>query len=639
MKAKLFFFLFLLYSMAGNAQVGIGTAAPHSSAQLEITSTNKGLLIPRVTQANLPASPATGLLVYQTDGTSGFHYYNGVVWQRLSTGSGWGLTGNTIGGSNFLGTLNNEALRFKVNNQTAGVVGDAGSNTSLGYLSLGSLTTGMNNTALGHSSLSNLKTGIANTAISFHALVNTLDGSFNTAVGAGALINNISGSNNTAIGYASGPSEPDLRNTTTIGYTATASKSNSLILGGTGVNAVQVGVGTTSPQANALLDLSSTNKGLLIPRVTQANRPNPPVGSEALGLLIYQTTITPGFHYWDGTAWQQLGNAWGLNGNTATAASFVGTTNDQPLRFRVNGQPAGFVATPATNNVGLGIYSLGALTSGTGNTAHGSWSLTNNTSGFNNTGMGQGALNQTTSGYNNTAVGFNALFNNTTGRDNTALGVDAGPASGSTGLFNTTALGIGATVTANNQVRIGNTSVNSIGGYAAWSNLSDIRYKKNIQPQGHGLDFIMALEPIMYQMDVKKLNQHLYGSKADSLYRESNYRKSATQKESIVYSGFSAQQVEQAAKKVGYNFSGVHRPETENDHYTLEYATFVVPLVKAVQEQQSEIEHLKTEVKKAEALQMEIRRINDQNAQLKQEIEEIKQREKRVLELLEKLEK
>ena len=65
---------------------GIGTTAPNVSSLLEIKSTTKGLLIPRMTtkQKNLIASPALGLLVYQTDSTTGFYYYNGTSWKAIA---------------------------------------------------------------------------------------------------------------------------------------------------------------------------------------------------------------------------------------------------------------------------------------------------------------------------------------------------------------------------------------------------------------------------------------------------------------------------------------------------------------------------------------------------------------------------
>src|SRR4030095_2535516 len=65
---------------------GIGTTTPDASSLLEIKSTLKGLLISRMTQAqrNAIASPATGLLIYQTNGTTGFYYYNGTTWIAVS---------------------------------------------------------------------------------------------------------------------------------------------------------------------------------------------------------------------------------------------------------------------------------------------------------------------------------------------------------------------------------------------------------------------------------------------------------------------------------------------------------------------------------------------------------------------------
>ena len=70
-------------------------------------------------------------------------------------------------------------------------------------------------------------------------------------------------------------------------------------------------------------------------------------------------------------------------------------------------------------------------------------------------------------------------------------------------------------------------------------------------------------------------------------------KKGLNENEKTIFSGFVAQEVEQAAKNVGYDFSGVEKPKSENDMYGLRYAEFVVPLVKAVQEQQQMIDELK----------------------------------------------
>ena len=68
------------------AQVGVGTEVPHESAQLEILSDSKGILIPRMPKANRPAAPAEGLLIYQTDNQPGFYYFTGDTWKALGTG-------------------------------------------------------------------------------------------------------------------------------------------------------------------------------------------------------------------------------------------------------------------------------------------------------------------------------------------------------------------------------------------------------------------------------------------------------------------------------------------------------------------------------------------------------------------------
>ena len=84
---------------------GIGTATPNPSAMLDVQSTSKGLLMPRMTMAqrNLVASPATGLIIYQTDNTPGFYFYNGSGWVQISTGgatSYWSANGTHIFNNN-----------------------------------------------------------------------------------------------------------------------------------------------------------------------------------------------------------------------------------------------------------------------------------------------------------------------------------------------------------------------------------------------------------------------------------------------------------------------------------------------------------------------------------------------------------
>lgn len=85
-KSTLGVVLFLASSSFALGQVGIGTNSPDSKAILDISSTSKGLLIPRMTasQRALIISPSAGLFIYQTDGVSGFYYYTGSEWKQLA---------------------------------------------------------------------------------------------------------------------------------------------------------------------------------------------------------------------------------------------------------------------------------------------------------------------------------------------------------------------------------------------------------------------------------------------------------------------------------------------------------------------------------------------------------------------------
>ena len=85
----------LLFSGISNAQVGIGTNTPSPSAQFEVFSTERGFLPPRLTtaQRDLIATPATGLLIFQTDNTAGYYYYNGTTWVNLGAMGAAGTNG------------------------------------------------------------------------------------------------------------------------------------------------------------------------------------------------------------------------------------------------------------------------------------------------------------------------------------------------------------------------------------------------------------------------------------------------------------------------------------------------------------------------------------------------------------------
>ncbi len=123
-------------SIAYAQNVGIGNPLPNSSAKLDVSDPNRGVLIPRVAltarnTAGPVAAPATSLLVYNTatagiapnNVTPGYYYNAGTPaapnWMRFSTGGDdWKINGNanTVSGTQFLGTTNGQALDFRTNN-------------------------------------------------------------------------------------------------------------------------------------------------------------------------------------------------------------------------------------------------------------------------------------------------------------------------------------------------------------------------------------------------------------------------------------------------------------------------------------------------------------------------------------------
>lgn len=255
-------------------------------------------------------------------------------------------------------------------------------------------------------------------------------------------------------------------------------------------------------------------------------------------------------------------------------------------------------ATTGSENVAIGQGTLRSITTASYNAAYGNAALNqntasnnnafgyralyNNTSGTPNSAFGYNALLGNTTGSNNVALGNSALAVNTTGSGNTAIGDNAGPGGGSTNLSNTGAFGYGATVTASNNIVIGNTSIISIGGQVSWTAFSDGRYKRNIKENIPGLAFIKLLRPITYTIDATAIDEVTRPENRSAI--TATELTALKEKGQIKYTGFVAQEVEASAKQLGFDFSGVKEPQNDKDLYGLRYAEFVVPLVKAVQE-------------------------------------------------------
>ena len=211
------------------AQVAINTdgSSPVASAMLDIQSTTKGLLAPRMTSAQrlIIASPATGLLVYQTDGSAGFYFYNGASWLWLGgsnhTGSGingqvtfWTGTGSQSGSGNlFWDNANSRMgigtsapnqqleltgnLRMPATSAVSGIIYSAGNPFIHNY--------GTYNNFFGiNSGNLTLSGAFYNNAFGDSTLTGITDGDYNIAIGQGALKSVTTGMGNIGIGYRAG---------------------------------------------------------------------------------------------------------------------------------------------------------------------------------------------------------------------------------------------------------------------------------------------------------------------------------------------------------------------------------------------------------------------------------------------------
>jgi hypothetical protein len=143
---KLVVLLLLFFSVA-KAQTGIGTSTPDASAKLDVTSSNKGFLPPRITLTSLTdnttiPNPATGLLVYNTGNNvnlvAGYYYWNGANWATIATATGSGVSSSFMRGSRTAvqtsGLSTNGLVAFTQVDQSAGQ--EISLNTSTGQITL-----------------------------------------------------------------------------------------------------------------------------------------------------------------------------------------------------------------------------------------------------------------------------------------------------------------------------------------------------------------------------------------------------------------------------------------------------------------------------------------------------------------------
>ena len=516
MKQLLFYCLLSILPIEAMAQpnnVGIGIANPHPSALLDLTATDKGLLIPRLkaVQRMAIATPAMGLMVFDTD--TGCIFFYKVSWINLCTasiGAGAGATGSTgaTGAMGSTGATGNTGATGLMGNTGAtgatgstgamGLMGNTGATGSTGamgitgptgvadstknWLLLGNSGTvdGVNflgttdnvalslrtnnqlsgrvepnpataNTSLGYQDLQS-NTGIGNTAMGYHALQSNITGYDNVAMGYNALQSNTTGYDNVAMGYNALVNGTGSFHSIAIGFQAIGNSPNG------------------SGQCIAIGDSSLFNTRYTIGIGGHIGNKCIGIGQAALFKNIGYDNIAIGSYAMHennlGGENVAIGHSALLNNINGDWNVAIGLDAMQNNISGTSNQAIGLAAlgsnTTGNHNVAIGEAALSQSNSPNGNTAVGYQAGTLNTVGYGNTAMGDSAQ-VGVSGNFNTAIGVAAMFDNVTGSENTAVGHLAGPTPLYFNLSNATAIGANAAVECSDCLVLGNNANVGIG--------------------------------------------------------------------------------------------------------------------------------------------------------------------------------
>lgn len=501
-----------------------------------------------------PAFDSTSLFLGRgANLTDTFSTANTLIGFRAGAGSPGISRENVIVGSE-AGRNNVSSRNVYVGYQSAFNGNIAFSNIILGYQAAFLLRNGSYNVYIGSEANRENSSGFFNVAIGERAGYSIRTGSSNVLLGAYSAENSETYTRSLAIGFAAAQAATGNQNVL-LGYRSGQSVNgdyNTLVGPESGENAQNM-------RESAFLGWRAgrANQGDFNTFVGARSGENNTEGGE--NTFIGQGS---GFNNTTGDFNTFLGRWAGLNnlqGNSNTFLGYNAGINNQSGNANVAvGTQAGHNNIAAGFNTYVG-FQAGYTNTNERNTLVGYQTGYNLGNGSSNTMLGfQAGFSSTNGSGQNTFIGESAGRSNETGDRVTILGFNADVAG--TNLLNATALGANAIVDANNKVRIGDSNVAVIEANVNFGASSDRRLKRNIRNDALGLAFIQELRPVTYQRN-----------KGDTQTR---------------YNGFIAQEVEAAAQKVGQSFSGVVPPASERGYYSLRYAEFTVPLVKATQEQQ-----------------------------------------------------
>ena len=374
--------LMLLTSLS-YAQVGINTNTPDASSALEIESTTGGILIPRMTetQRDAIALPASGLMIYQTDEISGFYFYNGTQWTSVGMSGPQGDQGpqgeagvagpagpagadGADGAQGLAGADGADGTQGPVGNTgPAGPQGDQGIQGATGATGPGGLAgadgadgaqgpvgntgpagpqgdqgiqgpTGLAGAdgadgAQGPQGDQGIQGATGATGPQGLAGVDGADG--NDGNGIASTVDNNDGTftltfdDNTTFTTSdlTGPEGPLVSGTNgqTLYNNGTEWVSTSNLYN----DGTSIAIGTDDIDSSSVLQIESTTQGVLFPKMTSEQRDL--IATPQTGLLIFQIDNSPGFYFYDGTAWVALDTSNGTSSGGSDSKTLIYTTN------------------------------------------------------------------------------------------------------------------------------------------------------------------------------------------------------------------------------------------------------------------------------------------------------------------------
>ena len=250
---------------------------------------------------------------------------------------------------------------------------------------------------------------------------------------------------------------------------------------------------------------------------------------------------------------------------------------------------------------------------GTDNTCIGYAAGRDMTSGEYNTSVGADAHRGVTTASYSTYVGADSGYYKQSGSYCTALGYRAdyylqnGNNNTTSGYTNTTCLGQDSRISGSNQLQLGNSSVTSYA-YGSVQNRSDARDKTDIRDTILGLDFIKSLRPVDFRWDYRDdyydevvdedVVDEFESENIHSRYRLDPVAKDGSRARTRFHHGLVAQDVKETMDEMGIDFAGYqdHSIKDGLDVLSIGYTELIGPMIKAIQEQQAQIEILTAEI-------------------------------------------